>query len=152
MMSKTTYATIISSLYLLMSQVALAQDTGNAGGGTGGTVVNNVTNNTTNVGTCDPTITVTIWGALVVVSALVFGIGKFVITPALESKAIQNNPDDPEPHVKSAKLKGMGVTSILTAITLLLVSFLLLGCIPVPMMIFIAVIFLVIFGYGALLM
>ena len=75
---------------------------------------------------------------------------KFVITPALESKAIINYPDDPEPHVKFAKLKGMGVTSILTAITLLLVSFLLFGCIPVPMMIFRSF-FLVIFGYGALL-
>ena len=55
-----------------MTHVALAQDTGSAGGGSGGTVVNNVTNNTTNVGTCDPTITVTIWGAFVNVSALVF--------------------------------------------------------------------------------
>ena len=149
-MSKTTYATIISSLYLLMTHVALAQDTGSAGSAGGGAGPSTPPPPAADV--CNDTITVTIWGALVVVSALVFGIGKFVITPALESKAIQNFPDDPEPHVKSAKLKGMGVTSILTAITLLLVSFLLLGCIPVPMMIFIAVIFLVIFGYGALLM
>lgn len=150
-MGKISYIIALSSAYRLLTNLAFAEDTGQTTSNTSVTVIKNTTN-VTNVGTCEPVITMTIWGGLLLVTALVFGIGYFVITPSLERKAITENPNDPESHVKSAQMKGMGVTSILTALTLLVVSFLLLGCIPVPMMIFIVVIFMVIFGYGALLM
>jgi hypothetical protein len=125
-------------LVSMLVSTALAQDTGKK------------PSDLPPAGVCEPEITIAVWGGLIVVTLLVFGIGKFVVTPMLVNRAAEKNPENPAPAMKSAEMKGMGFTAILTAITLLVVSLLLLGCIPTPMMIFIALVFVVIFTYGLL--
>ena len=107
---------------------------------------------TINVNVCNPNMSVSLWGGLVFITIFVFFIGKSLITPMLLERVARLHKEDPTPYLKKAKVQGMGVTAILTAITLVSVSILLLGCLPTSLLIFSVLCFIVIFTYGFLLL